>query len=70
MEERGLKTVRKKTEYLCYNGHQYVEMHLQGETVKTVKTLKYKIWDRHWRRIDNWMQMSPTECRACGITGK
>ena len=41
MAGRGLKIVRKKTEYLFCNGHQYVEMHLRGATGKIVKTLKY-----------------------------
>ena len=41
MEERGLKISRKKTAYLACNEHQYVEIHLQGETVKIVKTFTY-----------------------------
>ena len=41
MEERGLKISRKKTEYLGCNEHQYAEIHLQGETVKRMKTFTY-----------------------------
>ena len=41
MEERGLKIIRRKTEYLECNDHQYAEIHLQGETVKRVKTFTY-----------------------------
>ena len=41
MEERGLKISRRKTEYLGCNEHQYVEIRLQGETVKRVKTFTY-----------------------------
>ena len=41
MEERGLKISRKKTEYLECNEHQDAEIHLQGETVKRVKTFTY-----------------------------
>ena len=41
MEERGLKISRRKTEYLGCNEHQDAEIHLQGETVKRVKTFIY-----------------------------
>ena len=41
MEERGLKISRKKTEYFGCNEHQDAEIHLQGETVKRVKTFRY-----------------------------
>ena len=41
MEERGLKISRKKTEYLGCNEHQNAYIHLQGETVKRVKTFTY-----------------------------
>ena len=41
MEERGLKISRRKTEYLGCNEHQDEEIHLQGETVKRVKTFTY-----------------------------
>ena len=41
MEERGLKISRRKTEYLGCNEHQDAEIHLQGETVKRVKTFTY-----------------------------
>ena len=32
---------RRNTEYLRYNEHQDAEIHLQGETVKRVKTFTY-----------------------------
>ena len=38
MEERVLNISRKKTEYLGCNEHQYADIHLQGETVKRLKT--------------------------------
>ena len=41
MEERELKISRRKTEYLGCNEHQDAEIHLQGETVKRVKTCTY-----------------------------
>ena len=41
MEERGLKISRRKTEYLGGNEHHDAVIHLQGETVKTVKTFTY-----------------------------
>ena len=41
MEERGLKIIGNKTEYLWCNEHQDAEIHLQGETVKRVKTFTY-----------------------------
>ena len=41
MEERGLKISRRKTEYLGCNEHQDADIHLQGETVKRVKTFTY-----------------------------
>ena len=41
MEERGLKIIRKKTEFLGVNEHQDPDIHLQGETVKRVKTIAY-----------------------------
>ena len=41
MEERGLKITRKKTELLSCNEHRDAEIHLQGETVKRVKTSTY-----------------------------
>ena len=41
MEERGLKIGRRKSEYLGCNEHQDAELHLQGETVKRVKTFTY-----------------------------
>ena len=43
MEERGLKISRRKTEYLGCNEHQDADNHLQGETVKRVKTLTYLV---------------------------
>ena len=41
MEERGLKISRRNTEYLRYNEHQDADIHLQGETVKRVKSFTY-----------------------------
>ena len=41
MEERGLKIIRRKKEYLACNEHQDAETQLQGETVKRVKTFTY-----------------------------
>ena len=41
MDERGLKISRRKTEYLGCNEHQDAEIHIQGETVKRVKTFTY-----------------------------
>ena len=41
MEERGLNISRWNTEQLGCNEHQYSEIHLQGETVKRVKTFSY-----------------------------
>ena len=32
---------RRLNAFVAMHGHQYVEMHLQGETVNIVKTLKY-----------------------------
>ena len=43
IEERGLKIRTKKTEYLWCNDHQDAEIHLQGETVKRVKTFTYLV---------------------------
>ena len=71
MEERGLKISRRKTEYLGCNEHQHADIHLQGETVKRVKTFTYlHVWDRRWRKMANWTRKSPTECTACGRTGR
>ena len=63
MEERGLNISRWNTEQLGCNEHQYAEIHLQGETVKRVKTFSY-------RRMDNWMRKSPTECRTGRRNGR
>ena len=41
MEERGSNISRRNTEYLGRNEHQYAYVHLQGETVKRVKTFTY-----------------------------
>ena len=41
MEERGLKISRMQTELVGCNEHQDSEIHLQGETVKRVKTFTY-----------------------------
>ena len=43
MEERVLNISRKKTEYLGWNEHQDADIHLQGETVKRVKTFTYLV---------------------------
>ena len=43
MEERVLNISRKKTEYLGCNEHQYADIHLQGETVKRLKTFTYLV---------------------------
>ena len=43
MEERVLNISRKKTEYLGCNEHQDAAIHLQGETVKRVKTFTYLV---------------------------
>ena len=40
-EKRGLNISRRKTEYLGCNEHQDAGTHLQGETVKRVKTFTY-----------------------------
>ena len=61
MEGRGLKISRRKTEHLGCNEHQDAEIQLQGETVRRVKTFTYT-WDRRWRRMENWMRKSLTEC--------
>ena len=69
MEERGLKIGRNKNEYLGCNEHQDAAIRLHGETVKRAKTFTY-LGYRRWRRMENWMRMSPTECRVGGITGR
>ena len=38
VEERGLKISIKTTEYLECSEHQGADIHLQGETVKRMKT--------------------------------
>ena len=43
MEERVLNISRRKTEYLGCNEHQDADIHLQGETVKRVKTYAYLV---------------------------
>ena len=43
MEERVLNICRKKTEYLGCNEHQDADIHLQGETIKRVKTFTYLV---------------------------
>ena len=63
-EERGLKISRKKTEYLGCNGHQDADTHLQGETVKRMKTFAYL--GSTLARMENWMRKSPTECKGGG----
>ena len=67
MEIRGLKISRKKTEYLGCNEYQVAEIHLHGEAVKRGRR---HTWDLRWRRMENWMWTSPTECRADGSTGR
>ena len=66
MEERGLKISRRKTEYLGCNEHQIADIHLQGETVKRVKTFTYL----GSTLAENWMRKSLAECRAGGRTGR
>ena len=41
MEERGMKSSRRKTEYLGCSEHQYADIQLQRETLKRVKTFTY-----------------------------
>ena len=41
IEERGLKSSRKKTEYWSSSEQQDLVIRLQGEEVKRVKTFKY-----------------------------
>ena len=65
IEERGLKISRRKTEYLGCKEHQDAEIRLQGETVKGID-----IGLLRWRRMENWMRKSPTQCRAGGRTGR
>ena len=48
------------------NEHQDAYTHLQGETVKTVKTFTYL----GSTLAENWMRKSPTECKAGEITGR
>ena len=43
MEERVLNISRKKTEYLGCNEYQDADIHLQGDTVKRVKTFTYLV---------------------------
>ena len=54
--------------YLGCNEHQDADIRLQGVAVKRVKTFTYL--GSSWRRMDNWMRKSPTECRAGGRTGR
>ena len=51
MEERVLNISRKKTEYLGCNEHQNADIHLQGETVKRLKTFTYLVstFAEDWR---------------------
>ena len=53
MEESGLKITRKKTELLWCNEHRDAEIHLQGETVKRVKTFTRRVqsWWKNWKRV-------------------
>ena len=50
------------------NEHQDAEIHLQGETVKRMKTFTYL--GSILARMENWMQKSPTEYRVGGRTGR
>ena len=74
-EERGLKIIRKKTGYLGCNAHQYAEIHLQGETVKRVKTFTHlgstladdgeldaKVTHRVQSGWKNWKRVSVVLC--------
>ena len=43
MEEQGLMIIRKKkTEQLCCNEHQYVDIYRERKTVKIMNTLREK----------------------------
>ena len=55
------------TKNLGCNEHQDAEVHLQGETVKRVKTFTYL--GSTLARMENWMRKSPKECRVGGRTG-
>ena len=67
MEERGLKISRKKTEYLGCTEHQDAEIHLQGETVKRVKTFTY-LGSTEDGELD--AEVTHTECRVGERTGR
>ena len=75
MEERVLKISRKKNEYLGCHEHQGAETHLQGETVKRVKTFTYlgssltvdgeldaEVTHRVQSEWNNWKRVSGVLC--------
>ena len=68
MEERGLKISRMKTQYLGCNEHQDAVIQLQGETTR-VKTFTY-LGSTLAKDGELDEEMSPTECRAGGRTGR
>ena len=79
MEERVLKLSRKETEYLGCHERQQAEIHLQGETVKSVKTFTYLISTLGEdgeldAEITITMQRAGgrtgRECLVCSATGK
>ena len=61
---------RRKTEYLASNEHQDAEIHLQGETVKRVKTFTYLGSTLAEDGELDAEVTQATECRAGGRTGR
>ena len=57
----SIEDFRKETEYLGCNEHQDAEIHLQGETVKRVKTFTYL---GSMLAEDGERRNSPKQCRA------
>lgn len=41
MEERGRRVTRNKAEYLCFNGHQELEVWMQDRELKNADDFKY-----------------------------
>ena len=84
MDEGGLKISRRKTEYLGCNEHQDAEIHLQGKTVKRVKTFTYlgstlaedgeldaEVTHRVQSGWKNWKRVSGVLCdRRMNVTTK